>query len=342
MLDVVKDLIRAPPEYLASDVPDVETLPWFMRRDWRRDMRYKALSAPLRRQADRFMRDGYIIFRNDAPDDVVARTLAAFKDFTARHADYFDPFRDENGYLSRVVNLHLALPALIELFASARAALAFQDALYGRTTTMYTTLYFERGSAQTLHRDTPYFTTRPEYSYFGMWIALEPADPGNGCLEVLPGGHLMPELDRAAFGRRHFGDLDALPTVPGALFDLYQSTVLEAGRRRGLSPIRTPMGTGDVLIWHPQLPHGGAPIAQGARTRNSLVIHTVPEGVPVYQADAFFNPTRDLPVEIGWRMLEAYGRRYALHAHVDVMHQAPRTPESFFEPDQAPVSAPTT
>lgn len=332
----------ARPVYLASDVRDPASLPWYMRADYRRDPRYQALPEAMRRLGDRFMRDGYIVFANAVPEAARTAALAAFRAFTARHADYFDPFRDANGYLTRVVNLHLAVPELRALFASATEALAFQDALFGGETSIYTSLYFERGSTQPLHRDTPYFTTRPEYTYFGMWLALEAADAENGCLVVLPGGHLTPEQDRAAFGRAAYPDLAELPAVPLALFDAYQDTIVDDCRARGLDPIMVPMGAGDVLIWHPQLPHGGSPIANGARSRNSLVVHTVPAGVPVYQADAFFNPARDLPATSAWEMLPDYGRRYARHAFVDVEHRAPRTPESFFEPDQAPVSAPTT
>ncbi len=90
------------------------------------------------------------------------------------------------------------MPSLLKLFTENKAALEFQDLLYQQETVLYTSLFYERGSAQDLHRDTPYFSTRPEYRYFGMWVALEDVDAQNGPLMVAPGGHLLDELDREA------------------------------------------------------------------------------------------------------------------------------------------------
>jgi hypothetical protein len=58
-------------------------------------------------------------------------------------------------------------------------------------------------------------------------------------------------------------------------------------------------------------------------------MHTVPRGTPVYQADAFFNPQRALPISQTWDYGEYAGRLFAKHAAVEVMHQEPRDPTSF-------------
>ena len=86
---------------------------------------------------------------------------------------------------------------------------------------------------------------------------------------------------------------------------------------------------GDVLIWHPQLPHGGGQIADRTRTRNSIVMHTVPEGVPVYHAYAFFDPANSLPGQAAWPTERLHGRAYAAHETIEVMHQSPRSPRDF-------------
>ncbi|MGY2734353.1 phytanoyl-CoA dioxygenase family protein [Sphingomonas sp. UYP23] len=319
---------QSPPRYLADDINLDNQVPWFMSYDYKDDERYLALPDDVREQADRFMRDGYIVFENAVSPDLCDRVTSEFRSLCSRNSDYFDQFRNDFGYLERVINIHLTLPVLVEMFASARPVLAFQDALFGARTSIYTSLYFEKGSGQTLHRDTPYFTTRPEYCYFGTWFALEDADPGNGCLEVIAGGHLVPELDRLAFARSA-AENSEIGSINNQLFDKYQGDMLAECERRGLSSRHVPMKRGDVLIWHPQLPHGGGFIAEPTRTRNSIVMHTVPEGCPVYHAYAFFDPTSSLPAEAPWAQDELFDRRFAAHDTIEVMHRSPRHKDSF-------------
>jgi ectoine hydroxylase-related dioxygenase (phytanoyl-CoA dioxygenase family) len=314
---------------LAADANTDGPLPWFMFSDYTNDSRYMSLSHHDKHLADRFMKDGFLVFKNEIADAQTTETVALFNEFAARNADYFDPFRDEFGYLHRIVNLHLAFRPLLKLFAAAKNALAFQDALFGGPTSVYTSLYYERGSSQTIHRDTPYFTTRPEYNYFGMWFALEDATQRNGCLEVVRGGHLINEIDRADLAIKHFGSLDAVPAVATELFDDYQNIVIEQCKSKNLEKEKIELSRGDVLIWHPQLPHGGSVIKDRTKTRHSIVIHTVAARTPVYQANAFFNPQRLLPLQSYWEMDEFDGRQFAKHATVEVMHQGPRSPAQF-------------
>jgi hypothetical protein len=56
-----------------------------------------------------------------------------------------------------------------------------------RRATLYSSIFYETGSQQSLHRDTPVFTTRPEYLYFGNTVYLEPAGEENW-LPRGPGG----------------------------------------------------------------------------------------------------------------------------------------------------------
>lgn len=315
--------------YLAADINVDFGVPWFMRFDYREDERYQRLSAVIREQADRFMSDGYLIFENVIQKDMCDRVINEFKGLCARNREYFDSFRDEYGFLERIINIHLAMPVMVEMFASAVPVLAFQDAAFGAPTSIYTSLYYEKGSGQSLHRDTPYFTTRPEYCYFGTWFALEDTDSGNGCLEVIPHGHLVPEIDRRAFVQSS-SDGEDIGSINDHLFNKYQGEMLAECERRGLSSIHVPMKRGDVLIWHPQLPHGGGLIAERTRTRNSIVMHTVPAGCPVYHAYAFFDPTKQLSNEAPWPNEELYNRKFAAHDTIEVMHRSPKQRHTFF------------
>jgi hypothetical protein len=312
---------------LASDCNRDFPPPWFMRRDYESDPRFQAIEEDLKPLARQFMRDGYVVLKADFPLALADQVVSEFKRFAALNSDYFDPHRDEFGFLQRIINLHLLVPVLTELFATATTTLRLQDALFGAPTSIYTSLYYERGSWQPIHRDTPYFTTRPEYCYFGTWFALEDANLENGCLQVIQGGHLLPELDRSAFAAGHrsgeVGEIDP------ELFNLYQTEMERRCTDAGLESKAVPIDKGDVLIWHPQLPHGGMPILDRTLTRHSIVMHTVPVGCPVFQASAFFNPAKNLPGTAAWPLEERFGRFFADHGIVDVMHVAPRRVDEF-------------
>jgi hypothetical protein len=274
------------------------------------------------------MRDGFIVIPGDVDQDACDELIGKFGRFVRANAAYFDPHKDEFGLLQRIINLHLVMPEIFDLFVSASTTLRLQDALFGGKTSIYTSLYYERGSWQPIHRDTPYFTTRPEYNYFGTWFALEDAHSRNGCLQVMKGGHLIPELDRKAFAQAHKRG-DEVGAIDPQLFDLYQNEVGRLCAEAGIEPMEVPLKKGDVLIWHPQLPHGGSPILERTNTRHSIVAHTVPEGCPVYQATAFFDPSVYLPGTASWSLHERNDRSFADHGFVDVMHVAPRPTADF-------------
>jgi ectoine hydroxylase-related dioxygenase (phytanoyl-CoA dioxygenase family) len=258
---------------------------------------------------------GYTVVRGAIPPDICAETIAAFRRFERANEAIFAANRNALGHYPRIINLHCAMPELEKLFTRNPVWLAVQDVLFGAPTALYTSLFYEVGSQQPLHRDSPVFATRPEYLYFGSTIYLEPAGDENGCLEVMQGGHLMPELDREAIAIRRFGALDKIPDTDGDTWMEYQNTVVEAGRARRLPVKKLYVQAGDSLIWHPQLPHGGTPIRDTSRTRFSLVMHTTPVGVPVYHQDAFFAPSRAFPEVAPWSYREVEGRQIADFRH---------------------------
>jgi phytanoyl-CoA hydroxylase len=258
---------------------------------------------------------GYTVVRGAVPPEVCRDTIAAFRRFERANEAIFGANRNEHGHYPRLINLHTAMPGLLRLFTQNKIWLAVQDVLFGAPTALYTSLFYEVGSQQPLHRDTPVFATRPEYLYFGSSVYLEASDDGNGCLEVMPGGHLIPELDREALALRRYGALDKIPDMDGEGWEEYQNTVVAAGRQRRLATRTLHAQPGDSVIWHPQLPHGGTAIRDVKRTRFSLVMHTTPVGVPVYHMDAFLAPGRPFPQHAPWGYREVDGRQIADLAH---------------------------
>ena len=264
------------------------------------------------------LEDGVVHIAGGVPADVVAGTLSDVKECLRRNAAIFGRHIDADGHYPRIINLHALHRPLLRLFANSPTALAVQDAFFGDRSCIYTSLYYERGSAQPIHRDTPYFSTRPEYRYLGVWVALEDADESNGCLQVVRKGHLIPEFDRPAIALEHHSSLAEVPANSAVLWDAYQSRVMDACTERGLVAEKIRVKAGDVIIWHPQLPHGGSAIGDISRTRHSFVMHVTPEGVPVYQQDVFFNPAKQVPDRAAWSYLKFEGRKYAKGKFVDI------------------------
>lgn len=258
---------------------------------------------------------GYTVIRGGFPQDYCRALIARFKSFEAANPRVFAPVRQEFGRLPRIVNLHLALRELIPLFTQNTLLLAVQDLLFGRPTSLYTSLFYEQGSQQPAHRDTPVFCTRPEYLYFGNTVYLEAANDDNGCLEVIEGGHTVGELDREKMAIARYGSLDDVPPLDNDIWLEYQETVATRCDALNLPRRKLFMDPGDAVIWHPQLPHGGSPIRDQSRTRYSLVFHSTPVDVPVYHQDVFFRPSEPAPETPAWAYFTVDGRAIADHCN---------------------------
>ena len=91
------------------------------------------------------------------------------------------------------------------------------------------------GSATPFHQDPAFWRYRYP-SAISMWLALDPTDESNGCMELCPGTHRLPILPhRARADWMHAGiDLDM----------------------HGLSAQPVVMQPGDVIAWDKNLVHG--------------------------------------------------------------------------------------
>ena len=258
-------------------------------------------SASADSNVNALLRDGYSVVKNAVSGKLIDEFLMRWERFKietiAPHADKLVDGEDMiNGKYRRMVNMHLVLPELERLFVNNRA-LQVTDHLFGEPTTLYTSLYFEIGSAQDFHRDTPYFWTNPGYTYFGVWLALEDTDESNGALTAIKGSHLHPDTFsfRAEIGQLDLDENGNPKAHSGVLWSNYQKRVQEACRDAGLTPSELHVKKGDVIIWHPQLMHGGAGIIDPRRTRNSFVMHVTPQYQVVYAQDKYFDPGAQLP-----------------------------------------------
>jgi hypothetical protein len=119
-------------------------------------------------------------------------------------------------------------------------------------------VYFKppHSRGQALHQDQFYLKAQPG-TCMAAWMALDPADEENGCLQVVPGSHLLPVLcTQKADTALSFTDV-AVPVPAG----------LEA------VPVR--MEPGDVIFFNGSLIHGSPPNASADRFRRAITGHYI-------------------------------------------------------------------
>lgn len=191
------------------------------------------------------------------------------------HGEVLAATADEHGRF-RVNNLHISSEASLGVCLEPRL-LEILDAAFGYPAVVYSSLTFVKGTEQYIHRDGPYFATDPPGFFFGVWTALEDIDAAAGPLLYYPGGH---RLDV-----EHVVDLG----VDTELVLDHSAAVLDACATARLSPrISVGLRKGDTVIWHPELPHGGAPVTDRALTRKSMVVHYKAGAIPLHGPHEFF------------------------------------------------------
>ena len=264
--------------------------------------------------------DGFAVVEGAIASELCARANAEIDEFKTRNRSVVAKNLDDAGRMFRVGNLHLASNAVASLFSD-NQALDVCDQFFGAETALYTSLLFERGSQQKLHRDSPLFVTRPEGCYLGVWAALEDTDSENGPLCVVPGSHRLRPLDLFAMASELYGEPSNAPTDDVAGWDAYQGAVQAQAEDAGLTPREVHVNAGDVIIWHPLLLHGGAEQRVPSRTRRSLVMHVTPRGMPVYHQDVFFHPAKDVPSVAQFKYYMHGERSIAASHNVDFAHE---------------------
>lgn len=168
---------------------------------------------------------------------------------------------------SALINSITQLPGLISVL----------EFILNKKLVPFQTINFITGSQQKAHSDSIHMTTYPLGYLIAVWIALEDINENNGPLFYYPGSHQLPFLLNSdynqsstllALGKKKYSDYeDALDEILVEKHFVKQTFLAKKG---------------DALIWHANLVHGGAPIADPSSTRKSMVIHYYAEDVIKY------------------------------------------------------------
>jgi phytanoyl-CoA hydroxylase len=121
-----------------------------------------------------------------------------------------------------------------------------------------TMLYFKPPGArgQALHQDQFYLRVQPG-TCIAAWMALDPCDEANGCMQVVPGSHAWPVLCATkADTAQSFTDV-TVELPPGA------------------EAVPIIMEAGDVLFFNGSVVHGSLPNRTSDRFRRALIGHYI-------------------------------------------------------------------
>ncbi|MFT3749369.1 MAG: phytanoyl-CoA dioxygenase family protein [Agriterribacter sp.] len=151
------------------------------------------------------------------------------------------------------------------------------DFLLDKNVVPFQTINFINGSEQKAHSDSIHMTTYPLGYLIAAWIALEDITPDNGPLFYYPGSHKLPFLLNS-----DYNTTSSLLTLGNKKYSDYEDVLEEVINEKHFDTKSFLAKKGDVLIWHANLVHGGAPIINKASTRKSMVIHYYADDVIKY------------------------------------------------------------
>lgn len=119
-----------------------------------------------------------------------------------------------------------------------------------------TMFYFKPAGArgQALHQDQRSLEVQPG-TCLAAWMAVDPCDEENGCMQLVPNTHHLPKLCLV--------DADTRSSFTGSTVPLPD----------GVQPQPVIMGPGDVLFFNGQVIHGSYPNVSKDRFRRSLIAH---------------------------------------------------------------------
>jgi ectoine hydroxylase-related dioxygenase (phytanoyl-CoA dioxygenase family) len=244
--------------------------------DARAHVRRPALTAQQRAQWEE---DGVLILRGFMTPAQIARVKAVVDDEWSRadndhqidvlsgpHAWQTFPISKApsgaRGEVYKLNNLFARRPEIRAIALAPKLRAVFEELLDGEPM-ICNSLNFERGSQQPFHIDTWYMPPPVDNRMVVASICIDDVDADNGPVAYYPGSHRIPGY------RFSDGRLNEKPEeVP--LCRAYLDREI-AGR--GLREVEFHGKSGDVLLWHAQLLHGGRPIRDNRRTRSSLVVH---------------------------------------------------------------------
>jgi phytanoyl-CoA hydroxylase len=263
-------------------------MPWIDRADANVDafiFNYsKPVSFDLSEKLRFWSKNGYVVFRNVVPLDLIDQFIAEVDHLRENFHDYAIPIEVRGKQTwSKAVSReviegigvkfnHLHTYSLHAAHLSlTREVTEFLQAVFGSPAAPMQSLTFWMGSQQSTHIDYPFVNMQRRLAYMAAsWIPLEDVHADAGPLAYYPGAH-RPEV--TGFFDWGGGDIISREKTRlrnGREFAAYlDDRLLQAHVEREIFLPKK----GDVLIWHCNMPHTGTTVRDDRRTRKSYVTH---------------------------------------------------------------------
>lgn len=205
---------------------------------------------------------------------IVARSLFSQEE-TERYRDHYMALRDHPNcrrdtrikgatandpllVYPRLMQMHRWDRTTLEWLIEARIN-ACLTALLGREPLAVQTMHYFKpphARGQALHQDNYYLRVQPG-TCIAAWMALDPCDEANGCLQVVPGSQNWP----------------ILCTVKSDTTQSFTDVTVPIPADAPVTPVI--MAPGDVLFFNGQIVHGSLPNTTDDRFRRSLIAHYI-------------------------------------------------------------------
>ncbi len=160
----------------------------------------------------------------------------------------------------RMIHMHRWDAVSLQWVLDSRLEQCLTALLRDEPLAVQTMLYFKPAGArgQALHQDNLFLRAQPG-TCMAAWMALDPCDEENGCMQVVPGSQNWPLLCNV--------DADTTTSFTGNTVPIPE----------GMSAVPVIMDAGDVLFFNGSLVHGSYPNTSQDRFRRSLIGHYVEE-----------------------------------------------------------------
>ena len=215
-------------------------------------------------EADRFAANGYAVARGLFSRSEVDFYIEHFMqmreagtyagDFSGVNADDHDPLKA----FPRMIHMHRWDSVSLDWMIDPRVAFWLENLTGQPAYAVQTMLYFKPAGSrgQALHQDQFYLKAKPG-TCMAAWMALDPCDVENGCLQAVPASGDFPLLcTEGADTSESFTDV----TVP--LPD-------------SVAPEPVVLAPGDVFFFNGAVVHGSYPNTSSDRFRRALIGHYI-------------------------------------------------------------------
>ena len=158
----------------------------------------------------------------------------------------------------RMIHMHRWDNASLNWMLDPRIATTLTALMGAEPYAVQTMLYFKppKARGQALHQDQYYLRVQPG-TCIAAWMALDPCDEQNGCLQVVPGSQ----------------DWPLLCTIKADTNQSFTDVTVPIPEGTPVHPVI--MAPGDVLFFNGQVVHGSGPNHTSDRFRRALIGHYI-------------------------------------------------------------------